>query len=143
SVGAWYYEALAGLAPDESEPGYRRILVRPQVVRDLRWASGSIQTPYGRAASSWRRTDEGLRLELEIPVGAEARVYVPALNLDDPVILESGKVIWREGAFRPEAAEGVHAGRREGRAIVLETGSGIYRLELRSGAGGEVGDSSQ
>ncbi len=131
SVGVWYYEALAGLAPDEDEPGYRRIVVRPQVVRDLRWASGSIETPYGRAASSWRRTADGLRLDLEIPVGAVAEVYVPTLNKDDPVILESGKVIWRNGAFQPGAAEGVRSGRREGRAVVLELGSGIYRIELR------------
>ena len=34
SIGAWFYEALAGINFDDQEPGYRRIRIAPQVVRD-------------------------------------------------------------------------------------------------------------
>ena len=40
SVGAWFYSALAGINPDPVAPGFQRIRIEPQVVRDLRWASG-------------------------------------------------------------------------------------------------------
>ena len=55
SVSGWFYSALAGINPEPTAPGFQRIRIEPQVVRDLRWASGSVDTPRGQIASSWSR----------------------------------------------------------------------------------------
>ena len=129
SVGAWFYQALAGIKPEAAKPGYRRILVQPQVVRDLRWASGTIETPLGTASSSWRRTGDGLRLEVVVPVGAVAEIHLPALGLEDVLITESGKPVWRSGAYQ-NGVEGLVSGRRAAGAVILEAGSGCYSFRL-------------
>ena len=43
SIGAWFYEALAGINFDEKQPGYKSIRIQPQVVGDLNWASGNVE----------------------------------------------------------------------------------------------------
>ncbi|HEX3814279.1 MAG TPA: alpha-L-rhamnosidase C-terminal domain-containing protein [Mycobacteriales bacterium] len=40
-------------------------------------AAASMLTPYGPLASSWRRADDKLTLEVEIPVGADAELRLP------------------------------------------------------------------
>ncbi|MGE5646570.1 MAG: family 78 glycoside hydrolase catalytic domain [Acidobacteriota bacterium] len=129
SVGAFFYYGLAGIALDPKAPGYERVVFKPLVVRDLRWASGSIQTLRGTVASSWRRTDEGLELEVTIPTGSTAEIHVPKLGADDPVVTESGKPVWKQKAYVAGAAglEGAKENRGE---IVFTAGSGTYKFEL-------------
>ncbi len=128
SIGAWFYEALAGIDFDESAPGYRKIQIRPQVVGDLRWASGTLKTIRGPVSSSWSRDGDTLRMEVTIPVSSTAEVWVPKGHLDEIQVTESGKNVWKDG----RAAEGVKAREEDGQ-IVFEIGSGRYVFE-RSGS---------
>ena len=57
-------------------PGYRTFLAEPQP-GDLRWAAGTVPTPYGPIAVSWQRASRGLRLELWVPEGTRGTVGVP------------------------------------------------------------------
>ncbi|KQR39354.1 alpha-L-rhamnosidase [Microbacterium sp. Leaf159] len=75
SVVDWVHRRVAGLAP--SAPGYRRISIRPIPPRALTHATARHLTPYGEAAVSWRRLDDGLVLEATVPVGAVADVELP------------------------------------------------------------------
>lgn len=75
AVADWMHRSVAGLAP--LEPGYRRILFRPQPGGGLRWASTAHETPYGRAAISWRVRDTGLWVHIEVPTGTAARLELP------------------------------------------------------------------
>jgi alpha-L-rhamnosidase len=43
----------------------------------------SIRTVRGRASVDWARSGAGLRLTVEVPVGAEAEVHVPATRRSD------------------------------------------------------------
>jgi alpha-L-rhamnosidase len=129
SVGAWFYTALAGINPDPAEPGFRKIRIEPQVVRDLRWASGSLQTPRGLVASSWSREGDTLKLEVTIPVGSEAEIYLPKLGRASVVVRESGKAVWAKDAFQAGAA-GLTGAKQTDQAVVLQTGSGRYVFEV-------------
>jgi alpha-L-rhamnosidase len=129
SVGAFFYYGLAGIALDPKTPGYERIVFRPLVVRDLRWASASIETLRGTVVSSWRRTDDGLELEVTVPAGSSAEIDVPKLGVGDPVVKESGKVVWKQKAFVPGAA-GLEGAEEDGGAIAFRAGSGTYKFEL-------------
>lgn len=77
SVGAWLYRTLAGIAPDEVEPGYALIQFRPQPGGGIGWAEAAVETPFGTAAIAWREEADRLHIRCEIPPGALGRLTVP------------------------------------------------------------------
>jgi alpha-L-rhamnosidase len=85
AVGEWMVRSVAGLAP--GEPGYKVIHFKPRPGGSLTRASASLETRQGRAAISWRQTETGLELELEVPEGSTAILDLPGR---DPETLEAG-----------------------------------------------------
>lgn len=90
----WLYRKLAGMNTDSNNPGYKNIIFKPQPVADLTYASYSNLTPYGDAGIHWENRDEGFLMEVTVPVGSTATVYVPAKDVSD--VRESGKKITAE-----------------------------------------------
>lgn len=76
-IGAWFYQALAGIMPDESQPGYKHIWIKPQVVNDISWVQASKNTPYGLLKVRWEKEDASFVLDVQIPVGSSASVSLP------------------------------------------------------------------
>lgn len=76
-IGAWFYQALAGIMPDESQPGYKHIWIKPQVVNDISWVQASKDTPYGLLKVRWEKEDASFVLDVQIPVGSSASVSLP------------------------------------------------------------------
>lgn len=74
---SWMYSRIAGLQIDESKPAYKHFIVRPTPVGDLKWASYSIETPRGKAAVKWELEDDEFCLEVLVPKGSSATVYMP------------------------------------------------------------------
>jgi len=129
SIGTWFYSALAGINVVPEKPGYERIRIEPQPARDLRWASGSLETLRGAVSSSWSRTERSFGLEVVIPVSSEAEIHLPKLNLNNVVVRESGRVVWRENAYQSGAA-GLRGARQTAGAVIFQAGSGRYVFEL-------------
>ncbi|WP_326493591.1 family 78 glycoside hydrolase catalytic domain [Pseudarthrobacter sp. SL88] len=75
AVADWMHRTVAGLAP--LEPGYRRILFRPQPGGGLTSASARHETPYGTASIAWETTDDGYTVTVHVPTGTTARVELP------------------------------------------------------------------
>lgn len=75
AVADWMHRVVAGISP--LEPGYRRILFRPQPGGGLTSASARHETPYGMASVAWQNTDGGHSVSIEVPTGATARVELP------------------------------------------------------------------
>jgi alpha-L-rhamnosidase len=104
-IGSWFYQAVGGIRLDEKNPGYRHILIDPQIPKGITWAKASKETPYGKIAIDWKTENNMMKMRLEIPVGCKASVTIPDgdetyfLNgknyeKDKPLIeLESGKYI--------------------------------------------------
>ncbi|WP_306896309.1 glycoside hydrolase family 78 protein [Agromyces albus] len=70
AVADWMHRTVAGIAPDA--PGYRRIRFAPRPGGGLTWARAEHETPYGRAAISWRIEADRLEVEMTVPLGATA-----------------------------------------------------------------------
>lgn len=87
----WFYRVLAGLNTDQLQPGYKNIIFKPQPAGDVTFASYSNETPYGTASVSWKKNTHLFNLEVVVPVGSTATVFVPAS--DPKKITESGKEI--------------------------------------------------
>lgn len=125
SIGAWFYEALAGINFDDAQPGYRHIRFAPQIVRDLNWASGTLETVRGTVSSSWSRSRDSLRIQVSVPVGSTAEIHIPKLGLNGIRINESGREIWADGKFEP-GSPGVVGAEETPNTIVIQIGSGRY-----------------
>ena len=87
AVAAWLEREVAGLAP--AQPAYRVIEVAPRPGPGLTSAQAVHRTPFGWAASAWRVDDDGITVEVVVPVGARARVSLPGAAT--PVELSHGR----------------------------------------------------
>lgn len=126
SIGAWFYTALAGINVDPQHPGYEHIIVRPQVVRDLKWATGSIDTQRGPVAVSWDRSRGPLDMQVTVPVGSTAEIHIPKLQMTAPHLTESGTELAASGT-KPS---GVTSVKESDDAYIVETGSGVYHFRV-------------
>lgn len=77
-VSAFFYKAIAGINPDESAPGFQHTNLKPNPVEGLDHAEGWHETPYGTIRCAWRKTAEGLALQVEVPEGTAATLRLPA-----------------------------------------------------------------
>ena len=130
SVGAWFYTSLAGIHIDPKNPGYERIRIQPEMVRDLHYASASIDTVRGRVASAWQREPGRTRLEVTIPPGSTAEIYLPVFGNADATVEEGGRAVWKARAF-VAGVSGVGAARAAGGDVLIEAASGTYVFEVK------------
>ncbi len=79
-IGTWFYQALAGISPDEAQPGYRCINIRPQMVDGITWVEASKDTPYGKVSVRWDLNGKDFTLNAVIPAGSSARITLPDGN---------------------------------------------------------------
>lgn len=94
----WYYRKLAGMNADPDEPGYRHIIFRPQPVEELAFVKYFNQTPYGEAGIHWENQNRQFALQVVVPVGCRATVYVPLLI--EKKIWENGQPVDRSKDIR-------------------------------------------
>jgi len=119
SVGEWLYGYVLGI--DAEEPGYKKIIIRPQPSEKLSYAKGYYDSIHGRIASEWKIEKAGFYLTIEIPKNTTATVYIPAK--DASTVTEGGKPV--------TSAEGVSLVRKEKDCLVLQVGSGRYSFISR------------
>ncbi len=80
SVGEWMYRTVAGIDTDPTTPAYEKIVIHPIPGGDLTWAKGSVNTPRGLVANSWKITGDQFELTTTIPANTSATVYIPTTN---------------------------------------------------------------
>jgi alpha-L-rhamnosidase len=117
----WLYEYLAGIKPDPEQPGFKRLIMRPEPVGDLSFVKASHRSPYGLITSDWNRDGSKFRWRITVPANTTATVYVPAASAED--VTESGKPA--------EKSPGVQFLKREKGRAVFAIGSGKYSFESR------------
>jgi len=132
TVDAWFYKVLAGINVDSTEPGFQRIIIKPYVVGDLKYISASLRTIRGMISSSWARKDDSLILKITLPVNSQAKVSVPRMGLDNVIVEESEKIIWKDSSF-VEGAEGISGGSEENDYVTFKVGSGSYSFKIKRG----------
>ena len=71
----WFYQYLAGIGIDLSQPAPRQITIAPTPVGDITWAEASYQSALGPIAVRWERTAERFDLSVSVPVPAQ--IHLP------------------------------------------------------------------
>ncbi len=114
----WYYEDLAGIKSNPADPGFRHIIMKPNLAGDLEFVKASYRSIQGLIKSEWHREDSSFNWEITIPANTTATVYVPAKSPDE--VTESGQ------------QAGLNAGAKfitmEDARAVFEVKSGNYRF---------------
>jgi alpha-L-rhamnosidase len=118
-IEEWFYRGLGGISSDPSGPGFKKIMIKPQIVGDLTGANVAYESPYGRIVSNWKREGDKVSMEVTIPPNTTATVYVPAT--DAAAVTESGKPVAK--------SDGVNFLRMENNAAVYVVGSGTYQFQ--------------
>ncbi|MGN6367192.1 MAG: family 78 glycoside hydrolase catalytic domain, partial [Phycisphaerae bacterium] len=77
AIGQWMYERVAGLTPDPQNPGYKHFFIHPLFLNQLTSASATHETPYGKAASAWKKSINKIQLDLTIPPNTTATLQLP------------------------------------------------------------------
>ena len=86
AVGEWIWRNIAGLNPDDSQPGWKHFTIEPRPGGDITWARGQYNSIRGPIVSNWRIEDGLFHLDVTIPVNATATVSVPASDTDSITI---------------------------------------------------------
>ena len=129
SIGAWFYRALAGINMAADSVAYKKLIIKPQMVRDLTHASGSIYTINGLVSCSWERSDQKISLQVTIPFGSEAEIYLPVFKLRNLKLTEGGHLVWSDNQLRG-LLSGVKDIELKGGNVLIRSGSGQYVFEL-------------
>jgi alpha-L-rhamnosidase len=115
----WFYRTLAGVNADENEPGYKHVIIKPLLPEKLDAAYYSILTPYGKLVSDIKRKDGYLEMNVTVPVGSHATVYIPA---------DSNAAITESGGDIKEASGIEIVGSNDGYCTV-KVGQGVYSFK--------------
>jgi alpha-L-rhamnosidase len=116
TVDDWLFSGVAGISA--TSPGFRTVAIDPSAAGGLTHASGYETTPLGRVSSAWTRSGRSLDLTVQVPVGSQASVCVPAATAKS--VTESGVPVGR--------ARGVTVTGMQGSCLQVRVGSGTYQF---------------
>lgn len=121
AVGQWMYERIAGIAP--LEPGYKKIRIAPVPnTTFLKWASASVNTPYGEAYSSWKIENNAFNLDVVIPPNTTAEIQIPFGRLENLVVNGT--------AFKENSNLKLISSDKDSIKIISEPGTYNYQTKL-------------
>ncbi len=118
-IEEWFYHDLAGIRSDPAGPGFKKIIIAPEPVGDLKWVKASYESIRGKIVSDWKRAGKKFTLHVKIPANTAATVYLPARRAN--TVTESGKLVGKN--------QGVKFLRLENRRAVFAIESGEYFFE--------------
>ncbi|MDR2956302.1 MAG: glycoside hydrolase family 78 protein [Prevotella sp.] len=73
----WYYESLAGISTDKDVVGFKKINMKPIFPVGLDFVKASYNSIYGKIYSEWRRSNNEIKWDIEIPANTSAEVALP------------------------------------------------------------------
>ena len=112
AVGEWMWRHIAGLNPDDAQPGWKHFVIAPKPGGGVTWAKAEYQSIRGRIACDWRIEGAKITLRAVVPPNTTATIHLP--TSDATKITEGGK---RSTAGRTTAA-----------GAEIEVGSGTYEI---------------
>ena len=114
NIAGWIYQSMGGIRPDA--PGFKRILIKPDIVGDMHWVKCSYKSVYGEIISNWQKRDKQLIMNITIPCNTTATVYIPAINIESV----------KENNHAPGQSRNVSFLRMEKGNAIFMIGSGNY-----------------
>ncbi len=76
-IGAWFFKGLGGIYPDEENPGFKHIILRPHFEQSLKHFEAQHDSPYGKIVSKWEWKKKDIIYQITIPANSSATLYLP------------------------------------------------------------------
>jgi len=100
-IGSWFYSAIGGIRPSEEFPGYKQVIIQPQIPEGITWARANKETAYGTVSVNWQLENKKLDLQITIPANSTGSFICPPgtksgllngcqIDTGQPVELENG-----------------------------------------------------
>ena len=80
TVGFWFYQGPGGIRPDPEEPGFKHIIICPQIVPSLTWVNAEYNSVRGMIISRWEKAGKNFNMKIVVPVNTTALIHVPGEN---------------------------------------------------------------
>lgn len=117
-ISAWFYKSLGGIYPDEHQPGFKNVILKPDFVKGLDSFEASHLGPYGMIVSSWKRIGTKIEYHVTIPPNSTAKLF-----LKENKIFENGEEL--------SVNEDVKVTKRENSVNVLSLKAGSYLFAIK------------
>jgi hypothetical protein len=120
-VTEWFYGYVAGIRPDAAAPGFKRVIIAPQPVGDLKWVEASYSSIRGPIRVRWDRVGPRLSVRVHIPANTTATVILPTRSAAQ--VSEGGRAI--------ATATDLRVVSRNAEPVTIEVPSGDYVFECQ------------
>lgn len=77
-LSAFMYKYVGGISPDENRPGFAHTILRPAIDCGLNYANCEFESMHGTLKCDWKNENGQQELNLVIPVGCTATLYLPS-----------------------------------------------------------------
>ena len=117
-INAWFYKGLGGIFPDEEQPGFKNVILKPNFVNGLDRFESSYKGTYGTIVSSWERKGKTIEYYTIIPPNSSA-----VLHLEGKKITENNHSL--ENNPQIEIVE------QANNQFILKLKAGNYRFKIK------------
>ncbi|KAA6302995.1 MAG: hypothetical protein EZS26_000890 [Candidatus Ordinivivax streblomastigis] len=130
AVGEWMYRYMAGINPDENNPGFKHILLnpspdfretRPDGQERITKAEASYHSYYGQITSAWE-IENSTKYTVIIPANTTATLTLP-LNSNEDEVFENNVIA--------SDAEGIISFEKTDKKAIIQLQSGSYVFEVQ------------
>lgn len=99
AVGVCFYKYFAGIDVDEEQPGFKNVIIRPVIPRELKYIEASVDTMRGLIKNKWRAGENDFEMNTYLPFNTTGKIYIPKTNGNTVYnnIRVNGKDIYADG----------------------------------------------
>lgn len=120
-IEEWFYRSLAGIVPDEVNPGFKHFFIQPEIVGDMTFVKASYQSVYGTIVSEWEKKDGKIVFNIEVPANTKATIVLPVDSKSN--IMINGKSL--------NKVKGILKVNNKTDKPTFTIGSGVYQIESK------------
>ncbi len=126
AVGEWIWKIVAGINPDDGNPGFKNVIIEPQPGGGITNVFALFSSIHGPIACTWTNSTSARTFSLTItnPANTTASVYLPCTNSLGNM-LESGVSAAQQYPYYTTNPPGFTNG-----AVVFQVGSGGYKFTV-------------
>lgn len=93
AIEEWMMSHSLGIQRDEKNPGYKHIILQPEIGEGLDYVKGGFESTQGYIASCWEKKSKGYVYRVTVPCNTIATLFLSAVKLADVKLLKG-----KEGA---------------------------------------------
>lgn len=82
-ISAWFYKGIGGIYPDEEQPGFKNIILKPNFVTGLNSFEASHRGPYGMIVSNWERKGKVVEYSTTVPANSSALLHLEGKSITE------------------------------------------------------------